>query len=755
MGNKISFYERVSNIQSSEIVPFDIFLENIKSGHWQDYVLPLRAIGDKKERDAAKKKVPSVTLSGHFSERKDDCLVEHSGFIGMDIDDCDPEELKNQLRSDGYVVAAFTSISGTGLCIVFKINPRKHRESFYGISEYLYKRYEIICDPTSVNPSRARFVSFDPHIYIADQYKLFAEYPKEKPPKKIEKVLYSAKDFDNILEQIVANQLNITQDSYYVWYRLGFAIVHQFGEAGRQAFHLISQYSSKYDSNVCDKQYTSCLKHKGQRESTISTFYYYAKEAGCDIYSDRTRMIAYASTQGKKAGLKEEQVVENLDKFEDIKGEDVKEIVHQVFKTGVEIHEDSMVDEVQMWLRQNYDLKKNEITRFVENGGKPIYEYDMNTIWVAAKRIMPKLSTEMLEKMMNSSFVPMYNPLKEWFNERRAKATSLIDEQVQEKLILTLKNGPVLPHSAVVEVLRSCFPRITALFDCIKTKDPDYALYFGAKWLVGIISSIYGEHSPLMLVLAGDKQNTGKTEFFRRLIPADLKPYYSESKLDKDKDDDMLMCQRFIIMDDEMGGKSKKEIKRLKELTSKQVFTLREPYGRTNVDLVRLAVLCGTTNEIEILHDPTGNRRIIPIYVEAIDQEKYNTIDKEELFMEVWLLYQVGLRWRFSKSDIEYLGADTDKFEALTLEFELIQKYFEPGKENIDKGMTATDIKVFLEHKTNQKLILDRIGKELKRMKFVQSSIRLAGGGGVKRLYWVKELQPGQANSIPDEDLPF
>ena len=39
-------------------------------------------------------------------------------------------------------------------------------------------------------------------------------------------------------------------------------------------------------------------------------------------------------------------------------------------------------------------------------------------------------------------------------------------------------------------------------------------------------------------------QENGKTEFFRRLLPAKLKPFYSESKLDRDKDDEILMCQK-------------------------------------------------------------------------------------------------------------------------------------------------------------------------------------------------------------------
>ena len=60
-----------------------------------------------------------------------------------------------------------------------------------------------------------------------------------------------------------------------------------------------------------------------------------------------------------------------------------------------------------------------------------------------------------------------------------------------------------------------------------------------------------------MLVLAGETQGTGKTHFFRYLLPNKLQNLYAESKMDNGKDDEILMTKKWIIVDDEMGGKSK------------------------------------------------------------------------------------------------------------------------------------------------------------------------------------------------------
>lgn len=751
----ISVYETAFSKQSKEELPLDIFLENIRNGKWQDYVLPIRAIKNKEEKEKAKKKVPAVTISGRFEERLDDKIIAHSGYIAVDLDNLeDPEKVKEIISSDSYVAAAFKSISGLGLCVLFKINPLKHREAYKGISEYLYNKYKLIVDPTGLNPSRLRFVSFDPYIYIAEKCTKFAEYPKEKEPKKIERVIYSQDDFSRILKQIVDQRINIDKDDYHTWLRIGFAICDKFGESGRQYFHTVSQFSVKYDPDTCDKQYSAIVKHKpsGGNKTTISTFYYYAKEAGVDIYSDRTRIIAHTASQGKKSGLNVEQVVENLEKFEDIKDEPgssdkVADIVKQVFQSGIDIGGETLLDELEMFIRQNYSLRRNEITRFIENNGVALAQKDLNTIFVKAKKVLPKINYELIERLINSDFVPSYNPLKLFMESAiKGEADSLIN--------FNFGAGPHLPINSIVQELKSHAPLITKLFSTIQTKDPDFLLYFGAKWLVSMVSAIYGEHSPLMLVLSGEKQNTGKTEWFRRLLPNDLRNYYAESKLDREKDDEILMTQKLLIMDDEMGGKSKKEIKRLKELTSKQVFTLREPYGRYNVDLVRLAVLAGTTNDNEILYDPTGNRRIIPIHVYSINHQLYNSIDKLQLLREVYALYKAGLRWRFTKEDIQYLGTDSASFEMSSGECELIQKYFEPGDA---EQLTASEIKVYIEKHTNQRLILDRIAKELKRLGFEQKYIRW--GASTRRVYGVNHLT-GLGNAIqppqmPPDDLPF
>jgi hypothetical protein len=700
----ISIFDNIAQTKNGKQIPIDIFLEGIREGKWQDWVLPLRTLsGEALSR--GKKHVPYVTLSGTFSERKDAAIINHSGFIGIDIDDVDPEDTKSIVCPDPYVYAAFTSVSGKGLCAIFKINKDKHREVFGGISEYLYEKYRIIVDPTSVNPSRARFVSFDPGVYVNHNAEKFTYVPKQNAPKKITEVLFVQNDFDTIVNEISARGIDIT-DGYATWLRIGFSIADKFGESGRHYFHAVSKNNTGYNPKLCDRQYTNCLR--AQSGITISTFYFYAKKSGINIISEQTRLIAQAAHFAKKGRRTKESAIEFLQDAEGISPVVSTPIVDEVFDKNITVDtKDSPIDAIEGWLRQNYSLRRNTITRKIENHGREVESKELNSIFIAAKKIFEKeVSSELIEKIIYSDFTLDYNPFMEFFEKHQARKP----KGVIRSLFDTLESDTGISGGEFF---------------------PDYKVHFGTKWFVGMVSAIHGNHCPLMIVLSGNVQGTGKTEWWRRLLPKELRKYYAESKLDAGKDDEILMTQKLVIMDDEMGGKSKAETKRLKELTSKQTFSLREPYGRANVDLERLCMLGATSNDNELLNDPTGNRRLIPINIISINHELYNKVDKVDVLMEAYWLYKEGAKWDLTREDIKILNDNTGYFEQASPEFELLNQYFKrPEKQDDTIGVvfkTATSIKSYLEIATRQNLNLNRIGMELKKLGWVKKEKRIGG----------------------------
>lgn len=732
MGN-ITLYRNAKDVVGQEF-DIDLFLEDIKNGQWQNNIIDYRS------GKAPKESLPAVTLSGRFSKRNANSLVKASGYIGIDIDDLGSqiEDTIDKLKQDAFVFAVWKSVSGAGLAVLFKIDPRHHLRAFEGISEYLYNTYEIIIDQACKDICRLRFVSHDPDIYINHASAKFTLYPKPKPRalQRLPRTIFVQNDFDEIIREITSRRIDLV-DNYHMWIAVAFGLIDTFGENARDYFHAISQNSPKYKAEKCDKQFDACLRQRGTGV-TIATFYWLCKQAGIETISQKTKTIATAASHAKKGGRNIESVIDLLKDVENIDEKDSKSIVQQVFENNIDFKsEDGFIYELETWLKQNYEIKLNEISRKLEMHEKELNERHLNTMYLQGKKIFDnKLNYDLFKRLIFSEFTPSYNPLLDFIEQNK-------DRNTNGKAINNLCNS------------------------IISTMDRKYIEVFITKWLVGIIESIHGDICSLWLVLVGG-QNTGKTEWFRRLLPDQLKNFYAESKLDKEKDDPILMTQRLLIMNDEMGGNTINDPARLNNLTSARVFTLREPYGQFNVDLKRIAVLGGTTNNEELISDSTGNRRIIPIRVIDIDKELYNSINKYDLLIEAyWLWKNEKVSSDLTKDEIEFLNKNTTDFQEVSIEAELLLKWY---KIEGDSFVTTTDIKSFLEHTSGQKLNIRKLGLELRRLGFKQVSKRidelprkgylLGETAKIDKNNWTPfNREPMEApvlnNTQKDDELPF
>lgn len=724
----ISIYTNVKQIKTERTIPMDLFLDGIREGSWQDVVLKIRNISDKKQRTIEKAKVPNVTLSGVFGNRIDsDCKV-HSNFIGIDLDNlgAETEMVKKLLSADPYVYACFVSISGKGLCVIIKIDGERHRDAFEAIASYFIEKYQKIVDSSCINVSRTRYVSYDPFLYVNENSLIWKKYLPKPKKRKIQQVIFVKTEFDEVVKKMV--QANIScVDDYRDWVSISFGLAEQFGESGREYFHQLSACSAKYEFPICDKQYDIALKRRGKfgRPITIATIYWFAKQAGINVYSERTKRISAVTSTMKKSGLNADQVKNNLKKFEGIEGEEAEDIIQQAFAANASFEAgESIVENVRMWLRHNYDLKRNLITRKIENAGQVLEEIDFNQMFLDCKVAFDKLDFNLFIKVVFSHHTPSYNPVKEALESYEWDGVK----------------------------------RLGAFGECItsNTGTLSWRCMMVQKWIVGIIHSVYGGYSELNFVLAGAK-NTGKTEFFRKLLPKELEPYFAMSQLNRGKDDEILMCEKLIIMNDEYGGKNKPDSKNEKRLMASDRFDLRKPYGKGNETIKRIASLCGTSNPTDILNDPDGNRRII--VMEATGQfnfSLYNSVDKRQLFAEALQVWKQGERPFLTVDEIAILEDFTDdKFQMVSFEREMIQKYFEaPGKASKQDFMTNTEIKIYLEGFTRQTIVGNKLGAQLKKLGYEKTHKGKDHGYLISKkntLFPVSDTTVVSEN----EDLPF
>jgi hypothetical protein len=685
----ISHYKNIHDSQDTDI-ELESFLEGVQTGKWQDIVFDVRNAPTKEIKDLKKKTAPLVTISGSFSARKDDALRKHSNFIAIDIDNLDDaSETKKRLADDSYIYAAFLSIGGNGLCLIVKIDGTRHLDAFNGIAAYLYNEYQLIVDQSGKNVSRARFVSYDPFMLLNKKSATFKKYLPKKKEQKHPKVMVIKTDFDAMIKQMDEKSINLCED-YSEWIRICYALVSEFQEQGREYFHTLSSHSSKYNSLDCDAQFDACLKNHSEskgKKSTIGTIYYHAKQNGIDIYSEHTKAIARFTTSQKAAGLSADSIVKSLE-VSGYSPEDSKEIVEQIVSKDIKFKSDSVSTDIAAFVN-TYDLRRNLITRNIELNGKPIDDNDINSIFLDSKGVFKESTKDLITSILFSNRITTYNPLHEFFEQNLFQPTNF--------------------H----------YPNLQLLLASVNSDTPNADMYI-TRWLLSAVASAYGIHSPLVLIFCGEKQGTGKTHWFRYLLPKELRYLFAESKMDAGKDDEILMCKKWFILDDEYGGKSKKEDKRLKELTSKEFINVREPYGRVSLDIRRLAVFCGTSNETQLLNDPTGNRRQIPLHINEIDHDLYNQCDKAALWRELYHMFQAGCAYTILKEDIIKLNEATEMFKLSTPEEDLIHKKLQPGgATTYGEWMTLTEIQQYLmvETKFNY-LNTNRIGQILTSLGF-------------------------------------
>jgi predicted P-loop ATPase len=685
----ISHYKNIHDTQDTDI-EFDNFLEGVRSGRWQDIALEVRNAPNKEIKELKKKTAPLVTVSGSFAARKDDAIRKHSNLIAIDIDNLDDAvATKNRIGDDPYILAAFVSISGKGLCLIVKIDGTRHLDAFNAIAAYLYNEYQLIVDQSGKNVSRARFISYDPALIQNPNAATFKKYLPKKKEYKQQKVVVIKTDFDSMIAQMDQKGLNLCED-YSDWIRICYGLVSEFGEQGREHFHTLSATSSKYNSIDCDSQFTACLKNHNEskgKKSSIGSIYYLAKQNGIDIYTEHSKAIMRHATSQRAAGLSADSIVKSLE-VSGITPEESKEIVEQIVSKDIKYKSESISTDIAAFVN-TYDLRKNTITRNIELSGKPIDDSDINSIFLDSKAIFKESSKDLVTSILFSNRINSYNPLHEFFEKDLFQPTNFK------------------------------YPNLQLLLASVISDTPNADMYI-TRWLLSAVASAYGIHSPLVLIFCGAKQGTGKTHWFRYLLPKELRYLFAESKMDAGKDDEILMCKKWFILDDEYGGKSKKEDKRLKELTSKEFINVREPYGRVSQDLRRLSVFCGTSNETQLLNDPTGNRRQIPINILDIDHELYNQCDKAALWRELYALFQTGAEYTILKEDIAKLNAATEMFKLSTPEDDLINKKISPSSEtSIGEWMSLTEIQQYLmlETKFNY-LNIQRIGSILTSLGF-------------------------------------
>lgn len=242
------------NIFSKEphYITIEKALERIKTGVSKPLVMDIRLALDKEKANKLKLNLPSICFSGKFgNDRKDEQLIQHSGFIVLDFDDISElRDKQTDIISHDFIYACWVSPSGNGLKALVKIaDGKKHREHFQSLQEIFPE-----IDKSGINVSRVCYESFDPDIYINEKAKVFTK------AKKVEKVVVSenetlddSENFRRILKWLTnKNDAFVTGERNTYIFKLASACC-RFGINEDSALSLISsEYTVSNDFTMSE-----------------------------------------------------------------------------------------------------------------------------------------------------------------------------------------------------------------------------------------------------------------------------------------------------------------------------------------------------------------------------------------------------------------------------------------------------------------------------------------------------------------------
>lgn len=275
---KFSIYNGVHDNQGVT-ASFDAVFSRIRTGgNGLDEKTRLCRVLFETDKDAYEKiklALPAVTWAGTFTQRNAQRLIEHSGYIVIDIDHTDVGFILAELSQRNDYKIAFISPSGKGIKIVVQVSPIptspiEHKAAFLQVCED-FSDLDCMIDPSGSDVSRLCFLCHDPQALIRQKTIThdwdFESVSEIAPPTPQETEYHGDVDLS-------ALDVIHPDENYQTWLQVGMAL--KTAGMPLSVWDTWSQQGAKYDAGEMQAKWDS-FKGAG---ITWGTVVHIAREKG-------------------------------------------------------------------------------------------------------------------------------------------------------------------------------------------------------------------------------------------------------------------------------------------------------------------------------------------------------------------------------------------------------------------------------------------------------------------------------------------
>ena len=399
-----------------------------------------------------------------------------------------------------------------------------------------------------------------------------------------------------------------------------------------------------------------------------------------------------------KAGLPEEEAIRQtmIHYYREEEEQVIRSILHNLYQECKGFGKKSSISKEQEtaflleeFMKRRYEFRYNTVQDDLEYRQrdsvhfcfKPVDKRVRNSIAINALKEGISAWDRDVDRFLNSECVPLYNPVEEYLYE-----TGRWDGK----------------------------DRIRALAGLLPCDNPHWQELF-YRWFLSMVAHWRGvdrQHGNNTSPLLVGSQGYRKSTYCRIILPPELRFGYTDSIDFKSKQEAERYLGRFFLINiDEFDQINVSQQGFLKHLLQKPVANLRKPYGNTIREMRRYASFIGTSNQKDLLTDPSGSRRFICIEVTAPINTNV-TINYKQLYAQAMEAIYKGERYWLNDEDENILKQTNREFEQASPLEQLFHCYLNPVEEEMEgEWLTAMQILSYLQTKTRDKLAINKVGQ--------------------------------------------
>ena len=279
-----------------------------------------------------------------------------------------------------------------------------------------------------------------------------------------------------------------------------------------------------------------------------------------------------------------------------------------------------------------------------------------------------------------------------------------------------VQSNMIKPHDPIADYLWAQYYKwdgkdhIRKLARTVPTKNPHWEDWF-YTWFLGMVRqwqvtnlAKYGNQAVPLLI---STQGWNKTTFCEQLLPPELSfGYTGNLQLDDKKQVLQQIAQMLLINLDEFNQISPHTQQGfLKNIITLSSVKIKRPYGRHVEDFPRRASFIATTNQADVLADPSGSRRFLSVELTGpIDVS--TPPNYEQLYAQAMNALHQHEPYYFGPAETQQIMEWNSQFSVKTAGEQFFFDYFEPAADESEgEWMSATAIFSFLKEKVGISLL--------------------------------------------------